>query len=96
MTDSDFEKILARLQHLEDLEAVRHTWRDYCVRLDSEDWAGLGDVYCEDGVLEMVGLDALLPGIDGVSFQSGGQPSFVMRTEKTRKTIATVAAVTSN
>jgi hypothetical protein len=66
MTDSDFEKILVRLQHLEDLEAVRHSWRDYCMRLDSEDWTGLADVYCEDGVLEMVGLDALLPGIDGV------------------------------
>ena len=66
MTDSDLEKILARLQRLEDLEAVRHTWRDYCMRLDSEDWTGLGDVFCADGVLEMVGLDTLLPGIDGV------------------------------
>ena len=66
MLDSDLEKILVRLQYLEDLEAVRHTWRDYCIRLDSEDWTGLGDVFCADGVLEMVGLDALLPGIDGV------------------------------
>jgi hypothetical protein len=66
MTDNNLEKVLDRLRHLEDLEAVRHSWRDYCIRLDSEDWGALGDVYCEDGVLEMVGLDALLPGIDGV------------------------------
>ena len=66
MNDSDVQNILARLQYLEDLEAIRHTWRDYCMRLDSEDWDGLGDVYTEDGVLEMVGLDALLPGTDGV------------------------------
>jgi len=66
MNDSDVENILGRLQYLEDLEAIRHTWRDYCLRLDSEDWIGLDDIYTEDGVLEMVGLDALLPGIDGV------------------------------
>ena len=65
MNDIDLQNILARLQHLEDLEAVRHTWRDYCMRLDSEDWDNLGDVFAEDGVLEMVGLDVLLPGIDG-------------------------------
>ena len=66
MTDPDLKNILARLQHLEDLEAIRHTWRDYCTCLDSEDWKGLGDVYTTDGVLEMVGLDALLPGLDGI------------------------------
>ena len=66
MSDAELQNILARLQHLEDLEAIRHTWRDYCKCLDSEDWAGLGDVYTEDGVLEIVGLDALLPWVDGV------------------------------
>ncbi len=66
MNDTDLKSILARLQHLEDLEAIRHTWRDYCMRLDSEDWEGLGDVFTTDGVVEMVGLDALLPGSDRV------------------------------
>ena len=66
MNDTDLSKILTRLQHLEDLEAVRRTWLDYCNRLDSENWTGLGDVFTEQGVLEMVGLDALLPGIDGI------------------------------
>ena len=66
MNDADLQDILARLQHLEDLEAIRHTWRDYCTRLDSEDWKGLGDVFTPDGVVEMVGLNALLPGTDQV------------------------------
>lgn len=59
------DEVVTRLQRLEDMEAVRHAWRDYCMRLDAEDWAGLADVYAPDGVLEMVGLDALVPGIDG-------------------------------
>jgi hypothetical protein len=66
MNEVDLQDVLARLRRLEDLEGIRHTWRDYCMRLDSEDWPALGDVFAEDGVLEMVGLDALLPGIDGV------------------------------
>ncbi len=66
MTDTDMKNVLARLQRLEDLEAVRHTWRDYCMRLDSGDWAALSDVFCEDGMVEMVGLDTLMPGADGV------------------------------
>lgn len=60
------DQLSRRLRYLEDLEAIRHTWRDYCTRLDSEDWDGLADVYCADGVLEMAGLDTLLPGSDGV------------------------------
>lgn len=63
---TSLEEIVTRLQRLEDLEAVRHTWRDYCKCLDAEDWVGLADVYAPDGVLEMLGLDALVPGIDGV------------------------------
>lgn len=65
MSQPELNDILARLQRLEDLEAIRYTWRDYCTRLDAEDWPGLGDIYCADGVLEMQGLDALLPGLDG-------------------------------
>ncbi|MEX2480943.1 MAG: nuclear transport factor 2 family protein [Gammaproteobacteria bacterium] len=64
MTDT-IESLAQRVRHLEDLEAIRHTWRDYCTRLDAADWPALADIYTEDGVLEMVGLDALLPGIDG-------------------------------
>ncbi|MEQ8492911.1 MAG: nuclear transport factor 2 family protein, partial [Gammaproteobacteria bacterium] len=60
------DRICQRLQYLEDLEAIRTTWRDYCKCLDSEDWNGLADVYCSDGTLEMRGLDSLLPGSDGV------------------------------
>ena len=45
--------LVARLTRLEDLEAIRHTWRDYCIRLDSSDWSALGDVFTEDAVLEM-------------------------------------------
>ena len=63
--DANLERLTERVQYLEDLEAIRHTWRDYCTKLDSEDWPGLGDIFTEDGVLEMVGLDTLIPGLDG-------------------------------
>lgn len=63
---ASIEALAARLQRLEDLEAVRATWLDYCRRLDSDDWEGLADVYAPDGELEMVGLNTLVPGIDGV------------------------------
>lgn len=59
------EALAARLQKLEDLEAVRHTWLDYCKCLDSENWRGLADIFTPDGVLEMVGLNTLVPDIDG-------------------------------
>ncbi len=36
MSDT-IDDLVARLTRLEDLEAIRHTWRDYCMRLDSED-----------------------------------------------------------
>jgi len=62
----DLEDVLIRLQRLEDLEAVRSTWLDYCNRLDTADWAGLADVFTEDGVLEIVGLESLMPGSDQV------------------------------
>ncbi len=59
------DDLVARLTRLEDLEAIRHTWRDYCLRLDSSDWSALGDVFTEDAVLEMDGLDHLIEGLDG-------------------------------
>ncbi len=31
------DDLVARIARLEDLEAIRHTWRDYCIRLDSAD-----------------------------------------------------------
>src|SRR5918999_4811566 len=58
-------ELAARLARLEDLEAIRHTWRDYCMRLDSADWTALGDVFTENAVLEMDGLDHLVKGLDG-------------------------------
>ena len=63
---TDLERLSERLQHLEDLESIRHTWRDYCMQLDSGDSEGLGDVFTEDGVLETVGLEVIRPGADGV------------------------------
>ena len=59
------EGLLERVQRLEDHEAIRHTWRDYCRRLDAGDWPALGDVFTEDAVPEMDGLDHLMPGLDG-------------------------------
>lgn len=66
--DESFRALNERLRRLEDLEAIRDTWRDYCFRLDSEDWSGLADVFTEDAALDMIGLDAIAPGSDG-SFQ---------------------------
>jgi SnoaL-like domain len=63
--DASLESLSARVQRLEDLEAIRTTWRDYCMRLDSGDWPALGDVFTEDAVLEMDGLNALSSGLDG-------------------------------
>lgn len=62
--DDQLQALTRRVQHLEDLEAIRETWRDYCMRLDSEDWSGLADVFTHDGVLDMMGLDAFAPGFD--------------------------------
>lgn len=64
---AELEALAARIQRLEDIEAIRSTWVDYCARLDAADWDGLGDVFTEDAVLEMDGLDALGgSGRDGV------------------------------
>jgi hypothetical protein len=64
MSDT-IDAVLKRLARLEDLEAIRHTWLDYCMRLDSADWIALGDVFTEDAVLEMDGLDHLAKELDG-------------------------------
>lgn len=54
--------LTARVQRLEDLEAVRATWLDYCHRLDAHEYERLGDVFADDATLEMDGLG---PGLDG-------------------------------
>ncbi len=59
------DDVVARIARLEDLEAIRQTWLDYCLRLDAADWTALGDVFTEDAVLEMDGLDHLVKGLDG-------------------------------
>ncbi|MBM4257940.1 MAG: nuclear transport factor 2 family protein [Deltaproteobacteria bacterium] len=59
------DDVMARLARLEDLEAIRQTWLDYCHRLDSANWTALRDVFTEDAVLEMHGLDHLVKGMDG-------------------------------
>lgn len=47
----------ARIKRLEDLEAVRATWLDYCNTLDLFDYKKLaGDVFSSDARLEIDGL----------------------------------------
>ncbi len=62
MTEADIADLLARVRRLEDHEAVRATWLDYCNRLDAEDWAALGEVFTEDARLEAAGIS---PAVDG-------------------------------
>ena len=66
MTDgdrsADLAALAARLQRLEDLEAVRATVHDYCNRLDRGDFVAFGDVFTEDAELEMMGLARSLDG----------------------------------
>jgi hypothetical protein len=59
---TDLADLARRLQRLEDLEAVRSTWLDYCNRLDARDFSALGDVFTEDAEVEMVGLARSLDG----------------------------------
>lgn len=63
--DAELELLSKRVQYLEDLESIRNTWRDYCIRLDSGDWPALGDVFTEDAVVQLDGLDPVAPGRDG-------------------------------
>ena len=59
---ADLDALTARLQRLEDLEAIRSTWLDYCTRLDVGDMGGLGDVFTDDAELK---LNDLAPSLDG-------------------------------
>jgi hypothetical protein len=54
--------LVDRVKRLEDLEAIRNTWLDYCNRLDSVDFGPLADVFTDDARLDMIGL---APGLDG-------------------------------
>jgi hypothetical protein len=51
-----------RLQVLEDREAIRETWLDYCTQIDVADMDRLGDVFTEDAVLELEGLARAVDG----------------------------------
>ena len=64
--EASLEHLSQRVQYREDLESIRHTWRDYCMRLDSGDAEGLGDVFTEDATLETAGLEVIWTGADGV------------------------------
>jgi ketosteroid isomerase-like protein len=61
-TEPELADLAQRLARLEDLEAVRATWLDYCNRLDSGDLDALGDVFAADAELHMNGL---APSLDG-------------------------------
>jgi hypothetical protein len=63
--DAELKALAQRVQRLEDLETIRHCWRDYCIQLDRGEMTALGDVFTEDAVLEMDGLDALGGKVDG-------------------------------
>lgn len=50
------ESIEARIQRLEDYEAVRRTWCDYLFTLDSYNWDAFADVFTEDAIVEIIGI----------------------------------------
>ena len=54
--ETDLAALAARVQRLEDLEAVRATVHDYCNCVDRADFAALRDVFTEDAELELMGL----------------------------------------
>jgi hypothetical protein len=60
--DTTLAALEARLAKLEDVEAVRTTWLDYCTQIDLADYARLGDVFAEDAELEIAGLTAAVDG----------------------------------
>jgi hypothetical protein len=70
--DSDHSDLLVRIQRLEDLDAIRRIWHDYMISLDSRAWADLADVFTDDAVVEMIGLDFLRSGADG-TYSGGGE-----------------------
>ena len=68
MSDAAIQDLLERVQRLEDIEAIHSAWRAYLFALDSADYESLADVFTEDGVVEMVGLDSYQPGQDRTDF----------------------------
>lgn len=48
----------SRIQRLEDVEAVRDTWYDYLQSLDEGGGKMIVDLFTEDSIVEIVGLDA--------------------------------------
>jgi len=60
--ETDLAALAARLQRLEDLEAVRATVHDYCNCLDRGDFTALADVFTENAELELMGLARSLDG----------------------------------
>jgi ketosteroid isomerase-like protein len=60
--ETDLAALAARVQRLEDLDAVRATVHDYCNCLDRGDFADLADVFTEDAELELMGLARSLDG----------------------------------
>ncbi len=61
--DAEMAGLVARLRRLEDREAVRDTWLQYCNRLDAFDFDGLGAVFTDDARLEVAGLAGTLDGV---------------------------------
>lgn len=45
------EALQARLQALEDTEAIRSVLNQYCIRPDNKDFAGYADLFVEDGTM---------------------------------------------
>lgn len=70
MTDTSIDTttatLEARVAHLEDLEAIRRTFHEYCFGLDAADWERFGDLFTEDGTYEQLGLDGVRPGSDTI------------------------------
>jgi hypothetical protein len=50
------ESLEARVQRLEDYEAIRRTWCDYLFNLDSGNWKLFGEVFTEDATVEIIGI----------------------------------------
>ncbi|EXJ72883.1 uncharacterized protein A1O5_04031 [Cladophialophora psammophila CBS 110553] len=51
MSSSSDQAILARLQALEDKEAIRSVLNQYCIKPDQYDFDGYAELYVEDGTM---------------------------------------------
>lgn len=74
----DLADLRARVQRLEDLEAVRATWLAYCNRLDAFDFDGLSQLFAPDATVE---VDGLARSLDGAYHGRDGIISFYRATE---------------